>query len=281
MKALKRLALGVLAVCMLMALCACGNTNAPETTPSDATESQEVQDSAAPETQDAAVGEFTTVEEGKLIMATNAYFPPYEFYEGGEIVGIDAEISAAIAEKLGLTLVIEDMEFNSIITAVQSGKVDMGAAGMTVSEDRLVNVDFSDSYATGYQVIIVKEDSDIASVDDLKDKKIGVQESTTGDIHITDDFGDEAVERYNKGSEAVLALSQGKIDAVVIDKEPANSFVNSTPGLKILPTEYVVEDYAICINKNNPELTKAINKALAELKADGTLQSIIDKYISA
>lgn len=280
MKTLKKLALGVLAVCMLAALCACGNTNSQET-PSDAPATQEVENTDTPATQDVASGEFTTAEEGKLIMATNAYFPPYEFYEGGEVVGIDAEISAAIAEKLGLTLVIEDMEFNSIITAVQSGKADIGAAGMTVSEDRLVNVDFSDSYATGKQVIIVTEDSDIAAPEDLEGKKVGVQESTTGDIYISGDYGDDAVERYNKGSEAVLALSQGKVDAVVIDSEPAKSFVAENAGLKILETEYVVEDYAICINKENPELTKAINAALAELKADGTLQSIIDKYIPA
>ncbi len=255
MKHLKKLILGALAVCMLFALCACGS---------------------APASEDAL-----TVQEGKLIMATNAYFPPYEYYEGGKVTGIDVEIAEAIAEKLDLTLEVEDMEFNSIIAAVQSGKADIGVAGMTVREDRLVNVDFSDSYATGYQVIIVKEDSDIASPDDLAGKKVGVQEATTGDIYITEDYGDEAVERYNKGTEAVLALSQGKVDAVVIDREPAKSFVASTPGLKILDTEYTVEDYAIAVSKENTALKDEINAALKELKEDGTLQSIIDKYIKA
>ena len=217
----------------------------------------------------------------ELRMGTNAAFPPYEYYEGEEIVGIDAEIAAKIAEKLGKTLVIEDMEFGSIISAVQSGKVDMGMAGMTVSEERLESVNFTTSYATGYQVIIVKEDSPIAGPDDLAEKKIGVQESTTGDIYCTDDYGDEWVERYNKGTEAVLALTQDKIDAVVIDREPAKAFVAENPGLKILDTEYVVEDYAIAVSKKNDKLMEEINTALEELIADGTVQSILDKYITA
>lgn len=217
----------------------------------------------------------------ELRMGTNAAFPPYEYYEGEQIVGIDAEIAAKIAEKLGKTLVIEDMEFGSIISAVQSGKVDMGMAGMTVSEERLESVNFTTSYATGYQVIIVKEDSPIAGPDDLAEKKIGVQESTTGDIYCTDDYGDEWVERYNKGTEAVLALTQDKIDAVVIDREPAKAFVAENPGLKILDTEYVVEDYAIAVSKKNDKLMEEINTALEELIADGTVQSILDKYITA
>ena len=220
-------------------------------------------------------------EPTTLTMATNAYFPPYEFYENDQIVGIDAEIAQAIAEKLGLELTIEDMEFGSIITAVQTGKVDMGMAGMTVTEDRLESVNFSTTYAIGKQVIIVPEDSDIASPNDLADKKIGVQESTTGDIYITDDYGDDAVERYNKGTEAVLALTQGKVDAVVIDNEPAKAFVEANPGLKILETEYITEEYAIAIAKNNEDLLKKVNDALAELSESGDLQKIIDKYISA
>ncbi|MDD4510385.1 MAG: basic amino acid ABC transporter substrate-binding protein [Oscillospiraceae bacterium] len=273
MKHLKQLVLGVLAVCMLLALVACGNGN--ETPSADPSATPTEGASANPST------DIKTVQEGKLVMATNAYFPPYEYYEGGKVVGIDVEIAQAVAEKMGLTLEVEDMEFNSIIAAVQSGKADIGVAGMTVREDRLVNVDFSDSYATGYQVVIVKEDSNIATPDDLEGKKVGVQEATTGDFYITDDYGDEAVERYNKGTEAVLALSQGKIDAVVIDREPAKSFVASTPGLKILETEYTVEDYAIAISKGNTALKDKINAILKELKDDGSLQSIIDKYIKA
>jgi polar amino acid transport system substrate-binding protein len=223
----------------------------------------------------------TTVTPGTLIMATNAYFPPYEFYEGSDIVGIDAEIAQAIADKLGLTLQIQDMEFDSIITAVQTGKADMGLAGMTVTEDRLKNINFSDSYATGIQSIVVPEDSDIASVDDLKGKKIGVQLSTTGDIYACGDFGEENVEKYNKGNDAILALSQGKIDAVIIDNQPAKSYVAATKGLKILDTEYVEEQYAACISKDNESLLTAVNGALKELREDGTLQAIMDKYISA
>lgn len=222
-----------------------------------------------------------TVEDGVLTMATNAYFPPYEYYEGEEIVGIDAEIAKAVADKLGLKLKIEDMEFDSIITAVQTGKADMGLAGMTVDEKRKKSVNFSDSYATGIQVVIVTEDSDIASVDDLAGKKIGVQLSTTGDTYASEDYGEEFVEQYNKGADAVMALKQGKVDAVIIDNEPAKSFVAVNEGLKILDTEYVTEDYAACINKENNELLEAVNGALAELKEDGKLQEILDKYITA
>ena len=222
-----------------------------------------------------------TVTDGVLTMATNAYFPPYEYYDGEEVVGIDVDIAQAIADKLGLELKVEDMEFNSIITAVQNGKADMGLAGMTVTEDRKKSVNFSDSYATGIQVVIVKEDSDITSVDDLNGKKIGVQLATTGDIYSKDDFGEENVEEYNAGADAVLALTQGKVDAVIIDNEPAKSFVEANEGLKILDTEYVAEDYAASLNKDNTELLEAVNGALAELKEDGTLQEIIDKYITA
>ena len=222
-----------------------------------------------------------TVNDGVLTMATNAYFPPYEYYEGEEIVGIDAEIAKAVADKLGLELKIEDMEFDSIITAVQTGKADIGLAGMTVTDERKQSVNFSDTYATGIQVVIVTEDSDITSVDDLEGKEMGVQLSTTGDIYASDDYGEEFVEQYNKGADAVMALTQGKVDAVIIDNEPAKSFVAANEGLKILDTEYVTEDYAACINKENTELLDAVNGALAELKEDGTLQGILDKYITA
>ena len=222
-----------------------------------------------------------TVNDGVLTMATNAYFPPYEYYDGEEVVGIDVDIAQAIADKLGLELKIEDMEFDSIITAVQTGKADMGLAGMTVTDERKESVNFSDSYATGIQVVIVKADSDITSVDDLTGKKIGVQLATTGDIYSKDDFGEENVEEYNAGADAVLALTQGKVDAVIIDNEPAKSFVEANEGLKILDTEYVAEDYAAALNKDNTELLEAVNGALAELKEDGTLQEIIDKYITA
>ncbi len=216
---------------------------------------------------------------GKLTMATNAAFEPYEYYENEKIVGIDAEIAEKIADKLGLELEIRDMEFNSILGAVQTGTVDMGMAGMTVDEERLKSVNFSDTYANGIQVIIVREDSDIKSADDLKDKQIGVQDATTGDVFATDDFGDDHVKRYSKGSDAVLALKNGTIDAVIIDNEPAKAFVRANEGLKIVETEYANEEYAIAVSKDNDELLEKINKALKELKEDGTIQEIIDKYI--
>ena len=220
--------------------------------------------------------------EGKevLVMATNAEFPPYEFYEGQEIVGIDAEIAAAIAEKLGYELKIEDMAFDSIIAAVSSGKADFGLAGMTVTEDRLTSVNFSDTYATATQVVIVTEDSPITGVADLDGKKIGVQLGTTGDIY-AGDIADATIERYNKGFEAVQALSQGKIDAVIIDNEPAKVFVAENEGTKILEEDFAVEEYAMAIAKENTELLEKVNVALAELTEDGTLQAIVDKYISA
>lgn len=214
-----------------------------------------------------------------LVMATNANFPPYEYHEGDEIVGIDAEIAQKIADKLGRELKIEDTEFGSIITGVQTGKYDIGMAGITVDEDRKKQVNFSDTYATGVQVIIVKEDSEIAVPDDLAGKKIGVQENTTGDIFCTEEFGEGSIDRYKGGPEAVQALTQGKVDAVVIDREPAKVFVSQNEGLKILDTEYANEDYAIAVNKEDTELLEQINQALSELKADGTLQAIIDKYI--
>ena len=220
--------------------------------------------------------------EGKevLVMATNAEFPPYEFYEGQEIVGIDAEIAAAIAEKLGYELKIEDMAFDSIIAAVSSGKADFGLAGMTVTEDRLTSVNFSDTYATATQVVIVTEDSPITGVADFDGKKIGGQLGTTGDIY-AGDIADATIERYNKGFEAVQALTQGKIDAVIIDNEPAKVFVAENEGTKILEEDFAVEEYAMAIAKENTELLEKVNVALAELTEDGTLQAIVDKYISA
>ena len=224
-------------------------------------------------------------EKAKLVMGTNAAFPPYEFYEGEDIVGIDAEAAAAIADKLGMELVIVDMDFNAIINAVSSGKVDIGMAGMTVTDERLQSVNFSDSYATGVQVIIVKEDSPIASLDDLYGDdvtyKVGVQEATTGDIYCTDDFGDDRVLKYKTGPDAILALLSGKVDCVVIDNEPAKAFVADNEGLKILDTEYAVEDYAIAIALDNVDLLEKINDALDELITEGKLAEIVSKYISA
>ncbi len=258
----------ILSIVMVIALaatlfCSCGNkTSDTETTTA------------------AADGENAPAKE-KLIMGTNAAFPPYEYYEGDKIVGIDAEVGALIAEKLGMDFEIKDMDFNGIISAVQNGVIDIGMAGMTVNEERLESVNFSTSYAKGIQVVIVKEGSDIASIDDLSGKKIGVQEATTGDSYATSDFGEENVKRYQNGAAAVAALQSGIVDAVIIDNEPAKAFVEVNEGLKILETTYADEDYAIAVAKENTELLENINKALAELTADGSIQAIVDKYIPA
>ena len=181
-----------------------------------------------------------------------------------------------------MELKIEDMAFDSILSAVQSGKADLGVAGITVDDTRKKQVDFTDTYYTGRQVIIVTEGSTIASPDDLAgDKiKIGVQQGTTGDIYATDDYGDEHIERYNKGMEAVQALAQGKVDAVIIDDQPAKTFAEQVEGLKILETEYVEEDYAMAVKKGNDELLEKVNAAIKELKEDGTFDEIISKYIT-
>lgn len=220
-----------------------------------------------------------------LTMGTNASFPPYEFYEDQKIVGIDAEIAQAIADKLGMQLEIADMEFKAIIPAVTEGKIDFGMAGMTVTEERLQSVNFSETYATGIQAVIVKEGSEITSVDDLHKEgatwKIGVQDSTTGDIYCTDDFGEERVSKFPVGADAVEALKTGKVDCVIIDNEPAKAYVAANEGLKILESQYAVEDYAIAVALNNTELLDKINAALKELIADGTVAAIIAKYIPA
>lgn len=215
-----------------------------------------------------------------LVMATNAEFPPYEFWDGNEIVGIDVEIAGAIAEKLGMELKIEDMDFNAILGAVSSGKADIGAAGMTVRPDRLESVNFTDTYAKAAQVVIVKEGSEIKTPADLEGKEVGVQLGTTGDIY-AEDIVDVKIERYNKGFEAIQALAQDKIDAVIIDREPAKVFVAETEGLTMLDEAYTEEEYAIAIAKDNDELLEKINKALNELKDSGELQKIVDKYITA
>ncbi len=258
-------------------LAGCGSSSAETVSEDTSAASEETEDAAAEETAEADTEESAG---GTLVMGTNAEFPPYEYYEGQEVVGIDAEMAAAVAEKLGMELKIEDMAFDSLIPALSSGKVDIVAAGMTVTEDRLASVNFSDTYATGIQAIIVTEDSDIASADDLVGKTIGVQQGTTGDLYATDVEG-ATIERYAKGMEAVQSLSQGKIDAVIIDNEPANVFVSEVEGLKILDEAFATEDYAVAVAKDNEELLEQVNTALAELKEDGTLQAIVDKYITA
>ena len=248
-------------------------------------------------------------KEDELVMATNAAFPPYEYKEGDGYKGIDVEIAEAIAKKLGKKLVIEDVEFGAVLTGVAQGKYDFGMAGITVTEDRKKTMDFSNTYATGIQVIIVNDGSSIASLDDLfifdengdptglknPDIKVGVQENTTGDIYSSSGIAgwgfndlneDESIKtdrvvRYKTGADAVAALKAGNVDCVIIDNEPAKSFVAANDGIHILEgeNEYAIEDYAICVKKGNSQLLDQINKALDELKADGTIAAIIEKYI--
>lgn len=260
-----------------LALTACGGSSA-------STASSVASSAASSEATSSSVAaaDVTTVVAGKLTMATNATFPPYEMTtDSGDIEGIDVDIAKAIAEKLGLELQIDDMDFDAALLSVQQGKADIAMAGITVTDERKAVMAFSDSYATGIQSIIVPEDSDIKTADDLSGKKIGTQRGTTGYIYCSDDFGDDNVVAYDSGLTAVQALNNGQVDAVVIDNEPAKAYVESNPGLKILDTSYVEEDYAIGMNKDNTALLDAVNAALEELKADGTLQSIVDKYITA
>ena len=243
--------------------------------------------SSAAASTSAAAGELTTVTAGKLTMSTNAQFPPYEMVaDDGSFEGIDIEVADAIAKKLGLELQVDDMDFDAALLAAQNGKSDMVMAGVTVDEERQAVMDFSDSYAKGVQVVIVPEDSDIQSIDDMDGKMIGTQRGTTGYIFCSDTpenggFGEEHVTAYDDGATAVKALLNGQVDCVVIDNAPAQEYVKANPGLKILETEFANEDYAIGVAKGNTALLDAINGALKELIDDGTVQSIIDKYIPA
>ena len=291
---MKKLLAMTLALAMSLSLAACGG-GASSSTPSASTPD------ASASTPDASTGDestgfavsseygdFTVVEEGKLHMSTNASFPPYEMTtDDGGFEGIDVEVAGVIAEKLGLELVVDDMGFDAALTAVQNGQSDIAMAGITVTEDRLEVMDFSESYATGVQVVIVREDSPIQTLDDLNNAEmIGCQAATTGYIYASDTpenggYGEDHVTAYENGSLAVMALLNGQIDAVIIDNEPAKSYVEANEGLKILDTPWAEEEYAIGVAKGNSDLLSAINAVMDELKTDGTFQSIVDKYITA
>jgi len=229
-------------------------------------------------------------ENGTLTLATNVNFPPYEFYddETGEPTGIDIEIARAICAKIGYDLEVVDIDFGSIIPSLASHNYDFSAAGMTVTEERKQSVLFTDTYAIGVQAVIVPDDTEAETIYELIDAKgghiaIGVQESTTGDIYISDEFeadGTGEVLRFKNGADAVLALTSGQVDCVVIDNEPAKAFVAKNEGLMLLPTAYAEEEYAMAFPKDS-EIYEAFNAALNELMADGTLQAIVDKFIPA
>ena len=283
---MKKITALMLSSAMMLSLAACGGSASTDTASSEAASSEaaSTEEAASSESEAAAsdAAELTTVTAGKLTMSTNAAFPPYEMTtDSGDFEGIDIDVAAAIAEKLGLELQVDDMDFDAALLAAQNGKSDIVMAGVTVTDERQKVMDFSDTYAEGIQSIIVPEDSDIASADDLTGKAIGTQRGTTGYIYCTDDFGEDNVIAYDDGLTAVQALNNGQVDAVVIDNAPAKSFVEANPGLKILDTAYAQEDYAIGVAKGNTQLLDAINGALEELEADGTLQAIVDKYITA
>ena len=293
MKKVLALTLGAALSFSLLAACSGGSaeTPAPETTtPAETTPAETTPAETAPAGD---YGEFTTIEEGKLIMSTNAQFPPYEMVADGEgfngtgFEGIDIEIAAALADKLGLELVIDDMEFDSALLAVQNNAADMMLAGLSYSEERDQVVDFSDSYATGVQVVIVKEGSDV-TLDNLGDYMIGTQRGTTGYLYASDTpenggYGEDHVIGYDSGVTAVQELINGTIDAVIIDKQPAEAYVAANPdaGLTILPGNWVEEDYCLAVDEGNTALLNALNTALNELKSDGTLDEIVAKYINA
>ncbi|MCI9155695.1 MAG: transporter substrate-binding domain-containing protein [Lawsonibacter sp.] len=296
---MKKILALAMAAAMALSIAACGNNsgsssknNSSASNPGASSSGQAATGSAggsatSGQTSGGNYGSFTTVEPGKLHMSTNAAFPPYEMLaDDGSFEGIDVEVASAIADKLGLELVVDDMGFDAALTAVQTGKSDIAMAGITVTDDRLEVMDFSDSYATGIQVVIVKEGSPIETVDDLSNAEmIGCQETTTGYIYCSDTpenggYGEDHVTAYETGAVAVMALVNGQVDAVVIDNEPAKAYVAQNPGLKILDTEFAVEDYAIGVGKGNTDLLNAINAAMAELKSEGTFQNIVDKYIT-
>ena len=284
---MKKLTALLLSGVLALSLAACGGSSASsaassEAASSEAASSEAVSSEAASSEAPTEAAALTTVNPGKLTMSTNAAFPPYEMTtDTGEFEGIDVEIAGAIAEKLGLELQIDDMDFSAALLAAQQGKSDMVMAGVTVNDERKKVMDFSDTYASGVQVIIVKEGSDIASADDLAGHKIGTQNGTTGYIYCSDDFGEDSVVAYDNGLTAVQALNNDQVDCVVIDSAPAQEFVAANEGLAILDTEYVTEDYAIGMAKGNTALVEAVNGALAELKADGTIDAIVAKYIKA
>ena len=283
---MKKILAFAMASAMVLSLAACGGGTSTSSSKSSAPATSGAQDSSS--SSAAPSGSFTTVEAGKLHMSTNAEFPPYEMLDdAGNPIGIDVEVAAAIANKLGLELVVDDMGFDAALLAVQNGQSDIAMAGITVSEDRLAVMDFTDSYATGVQVVIVKEGSDV-TMDNLGEKMIGTQMGTTGYIYASDTpdnggYGEDHVIGYETGAVAVQALVSGQVDAVIIDNLPAQSYVeaNAAAGLTILEGTWVEEDYAIALQKGNTELMAAVNGALNELKADGTFQGIVDKYITA
>ena len=280
---MKKLLTLALAMLMVLSLAACGSTGS-----TGSTNSTNSSNGAGSTNEGDAT--FTTVEDGKLIMATNCQFPPYEMVADGEgayqgYEGIDIELAVAIADKLGLELQIDDMDFDSALLAVQNNAADLTLAGLSYNEDRDEVMDFTTKYATGVQVVIVKDGSDV-TMDNLGDKLIGTQRGTTGYQYASaapedGGYGEDHVIAYDNGATAVQALMNGQVDAVIIDQAPAEQYVAANEGLSILPGTWVEEDYCIAVAQGNTALLNAVQSALDELQADGTVDAIIAKYIKA
>ena len=280
---MKKILAMTMALAMVLCLASCGGSGSTSSAPAST--------GSASTSGETAGNAYNTIMDGKLVMSTNAQFPPYEMVSDGEGVngtgfeGIDVELACALADKLGLELVIDDMEFDSALMAVQEGRSDMVLAGLSYSEERDLVMDFTASYATGVQVVIVKEGSDV-TMENLGEKMIGTQRGTTGYIYASDSvdnggYGEDHVLAYDNGATAVQALMNGQIDAVIIDKAPAEEYVKANAGLTLLPTEWVTEDYCVAVNEGNTALLTALDTALTELQAEGVVDTIIANYINA
>lgn len=258
---MKKLLCLVLSITMALSAIACGTKNSSENAASSNNQS-------------------TTTASKKLVMCTNAEFPPYEYHDGSNIIGIDIDIIKKIGEMKGFEVEIMDIAFDACIPAVMNSKADFAMSGMTVTEDRKENVDFTHTYQTAIQNVIVPSDSTIKTIEDLKGKKIGVIEGYTGDLYATEDFGEEYISRYHKNTDGFQSLKSGRIDAFIIDDQVAKALVAEDGGdYKILDSAYALEEYAIAVKKGNKEILDMLNSAIDEMKSNGELQKIIDKYI--
>lgn len=255
----------------LVLLAGCGSKESEE---------KEEISSSSPAKEEVVEGEKTDlVDDGVIDFGISVDLPPYEFYEGDQMKGIDVEIADEISKKLGVEVKLHDMDFSTIIASIESGKLDGGISGFTVTEDRKKSVNFSKTYASSMQSVLLKQDSPIKSTDDLEGKKIGTQLGTTGDMIAQEDFGEENVQSFAKFPDAVLSLQGGKLDAIILDEATAIKFAEANDDLKILESPYTQEEYAIAVAKDKDKLLEEINKAIDDLKETGKLQEIVDKYI--
>lgn len=269
MKKSKILALLMSAILVVTMFAACGSKDAPAAdTQADSSDS-----AAAADTK-----EDTSGKKDVLVMATEATFVPYEYMQGTEIVGIDVDIANEIAKEMGVELVIENMNFDAIIPAVNSGKADFGAAGMSITEKRLQEVDFSVEYATSKQVILTKPDMGVAGVNDINGKVVGVQMGTTGDIILSEDYPDVELVQLKKFTDLGMELTNGNIDAVVLDSLTAEEMAKTNEEFIILEEPLATDVYAICVAKGNQELLDTINTVLERLMTEGKIEEYTIKH---